>query len=312
MIDTMKYFKLISSSVLAVIILFAACGKSDVSIQQTQTKLSVSFVAEPFVENEGTKSSYIDGSFQWNETDTVGIYPNTGSQIYFSMAEGAGTSSAVFDGGGWGFRENAVYYSYYPFIADFYLDIHSIPVSFSHQIQSNPSSLDHFGKFDYMYTPASMADNGSLVFSYKHMVCIIRVNATLPAGSYRQITVTAPTPVFVKNGHFDLQSETPEIVADESSCELTVSFKDPITVDGSTPFYAYLISNPVNLKGVGITVSAVNSEKQQLDCKKTPSSNYEAANLYGLGCSSWTEVPQTVGFALEDWGEGGKINGEAE
>ena len=163
-----------------------------------------------------------------------------------------------------------------------------------------------------MYTPAAEENAGTIVFSYMHLVCIISVTATLPAGTYRQITITAPSAVFARKGFFDLQSKAPRIIATESNKELTVAFKDPITVNGSQQFMAYLVSNPVNLKDTEIKVSAVDSNKKQFDCKKIPSKNYEPATINGLSCTSWTEVPQTVGLAIDDWGQGGSYSGEAE
>ena len=303
-----KFF--ISAISMALTLLAGSCSKQD--DLQTPDNISVRFVVQQITDSELTKSAYVDGRFQWSEKDTVGVYPDSGSQIYFSMSEGAGTSSAIFDGGGWGFRSGAVYYSYYPFIADFYLDRHRIPVSLTGQVQDGASNLDHFGKYDYMYTPVATENGGIITFSYKHMVCIIRVTATLPAGTYRQITITAPTAVFAREGYFNLQSDAPHIIATQSSKELTVAFKDPITVNGSQQFMAYLISNPVNLKDTEIKVSAVDSNKKQFDCKKTPSKNYEPATINGLSCISWTEVPQTVGLAIDDWGQGGSFSGEAE
>lgn len=305
----MKKF-IVSAITMAAILIGNSCSKQESS--QTPDNISVRFVAQQITDSELTKSAYVGGQFQWSDKDTVGIYPDSGSQIYYSMAEGAGTSSATFDGGGWGFRSGAVYYSYYPFIADFYLDRHRIPVSLTGQVQDGASNLDHFGQYDYMYTPAATEDAGIITFSYKHLVCIIRVTATLPAGSYRQITITAPTAVFVQEGYFDLQSDTPHIIATQSSKELTVAFKDPIMVNGSQQFMAYLISNPANLKDTEIKVSAVDSNKKQFDCKKTPSKNYEPATINGLSCTSWTEVPQTVGLAIDDWDQGGSYSGDAE
>ena len=295
---------------MAILLLVSSCSKQEAS--QASENISVRFIVERITDAEQTKSAYDGGEFQWSEKDTVGIYPDSGSQIYFSVSEGAGTSSVTFDGGGWGFRSGSVYYSYYPFIGDIYLDRHKIPVSFAGQVQDGASNLDHFGKYDYMYTPAATENAGAIVFSYKHLVCIIRVTATLPAGSYRQITITAPSAVFAREGYFDLQSDVPHIIVTSGSKELTVAFKDPITVNGAQQFEAYLISNPVDFKDTEIKVSAVDSNKKQFDCKKTPSKNYEPATINGLSCTSWTEVPQTVGLAIDDWEQGGSYSGDAE
>lgn len=266
--------------------LMLACSEQKISTLDEH--LAVTFDAQPIDSEDGTRSAYVNGDFQWTANDTVGIYPATGSQIYFSMAAGAGTSRATFDGGGWGFKSNSVYYSYYPFMADFYLNRHKIPVSFEGQVQDGRNNSEHFGLFDYMYTPGAQVNNNSLVFSYKHLVCIIEVMATLPAGTYKQITLTAPTQAFVTKGYFDLQSNNPQIIATESSNDLTVTFKESVTVNDSDPFSTFLISAPVDLNGVEITVTAVDLDGKRYDCKKTPSRAYLASTRYGLTCSNWS------------------------
>lgn len=75
-----------------------------------------------------TYSSY---QFLWSAQDTVGIYPDAGSQIYFTMVGGAGAGTAEFDGGAWSCKDGHEYRSYYPFIANIYLDATQIPVSFT-------------------------------------------------------------------------------------------------------------------------------------------------------------------------------------
>ena len=48
-----------------------------------------------------TKASFSGANFIWSLGDRIGIVPNTGSQIYFAVNDGAGTSTAAFDGGDW-------------------------------------------------------------------------------------------------------------------------------------------------------------------------------------------------------------------
>ena len=47
--------------------------------------------------------------FVWEATDTVGIYPDKGSQVYFNIEDGVGTSSVSFTGGGWALKQNSTY-----------------------------------------------------------------------------------------------------------------------------------------------------------------------------------------------------------
>jgi hypothetical protein len=59
--------------------------------------------------------------FVWEATDTVGIYPGRGSQVYFNIEDGVGSNVVSFTGGDWALKQNATYTSYYPFVGDIYL-----------------------------------------------------------------------------------------------------------------------------------------------------------------------------------------------
>ncbi len=305
----------VSSLALTALLGLAACNDG-VQIGGAESSIDrVSFVVEDFREfDDGplTKTSILNGSeFVWAEGDTVGIYPTKGAQVYFAVEGGAGAKSAAFDGGGWEFKTSAVYYSYYPFIGNIYLDRHKIPVSYAGQKQTGTTGISHIGPYDYSYTPATSSSGGSLSFGYKHLGCIIRPTLMLPAGGYTKLAITAPSKVFVKSGWFDLQSSSPAIVASEYTDQLVIDLQD-ISSDGSTAFKVYMMSAPVSLKGTEITVSVLNDKKQELQCKKTPSADYEHSGIYGLGCSSWTEVEQSMGLILDAWEDGGFIGGDAE
>lgn len=259
-----------------------------------------------------TRTSIINkNEFIWSAGDTVGIYPNTGSQVYFAMTKGAGAKSAEFDGGGWDFKAGSTYYSYYPFIGDIYLDRHNIPVCYYGQTQDGTDGVEHIGAYDFMYTPGTSSVNSKLNFSYKHLNCIIRPKLTLPAGTYTKLAVTAPSYAFAARGHFDLQSSEPVIIPTEYSKQLTIDL-DNVTVSEGTEFNVYLVSAPVNLGGIEITVSVLDDQKREYQCKKTPSVNYEAGMIGGLTCTSWTEVPQSMGLIIDGWDDGGSIGGDAE
>lgn len=86
--------------------------------------------------------------FVWSSTDEIGIFPNEGNQVGFSMADGAGSSSAVFTGGGWGLKTSSTYAAYYPLIGEFYLDKTAIPMKYSGQVQKGNGNSDHLAKYD--------------------------------------------------------------------------------------------------------------------------------------------------------------------
>lgn len=274
--------------------------------------LSVVFTGAGFYPESLTKTTLDGTNFQWEADDTVGIYPDAGSQIYFSMKDGAGTSTATFDGGGWGFKENSLYYSYYPFIADFYLDRSRIPVSYEGERQNGKNNMDHYGDYDYMYTPGVSASSGVLKFSYSHLNCLIKITVSkLPAGVYRQVTISSKENLFVKKGHFDLLAQTPTIIPDETSKEISLVLDNvSLTADEQAVFY--IISAPVAFANKDIIVSIIDKDKKQYDCSKSLPVNFVAGMQYGLGCNSWTEVPQSVGIVIDDWEDGGSISGGAE
>lgn len=291
-----------------------SCAKSEEKLTDRNEDVirSISFFVPDLV-NDGseTKTVLTGTAFTWAATDTVGIYPNKGSQIFFAMTDGAGTNTAVFDGGGWAFRGGATYYSYYPFIADFYLDRTRIPVHFDGQFQKGPNDFSHFGEYDYLYTGPTEENGGAISFTYKHLICVMKFVATLPAGTYKQLTVTAPSPVFVKKGHFSLLDETPAVKGDEFTKELSIALND-ITVNGTESVEINLVSAPFDLTGKSMIISVIDSQKKQFDYVKEMTKAYVPFKIYNIACSNWTEVPQSVGIVIDDWGDGGHISGGAE
>ena len=180
-------------------------------------------------DNPETKASAVpDGgtvSFAWEENDMIGIYPNKGSQIYFTIEDGAGSSSASFDGGGWALKQNASYVSYYPFVADYFLDRTKIPVSFAGQKQVGIESPFNGARY-FLATEATSSENGVLRFSYKTLNTIINVNATLPAGIYTKMSLTIEEPLFVEEGTYSLDDRV--IVGTKFTNTLEIELEDVV------------------------------------------------------------------------------------
>lgn len=304
--------RIIMASALVALMTGVACtkqGPAEAGVNR------VRFSVEDYVpvgDDAATKTSLVNGTeFVWSVGDTVGIYPGKGSQVYFAMETGAGAKEAEFDGGGWDFKAGIVYYCYYPFIGDIYLDKTRIPVSYLGQKQVGTASQAQFGSYDFMYAPKVEAENGTLNFSYKHLNCIIRPRLTLPAGTYTKLAVTAPTKVFATKGYFNLEAENPAIVGTEFTDQIIIDLVD-CKLTAETTFQAFIMSNPVNLAGTEIIISVLNDRKVEYQCKKTPSAAYDAGRIGGLTCSSFTEVPQSMGVIIDSWGDGGSYGGDAE
>ena len=302
--------KRIAFQITALLFAISACSRVGVPDNQVST---VTFTADrlvPGVFDVPETKVEIDGTgILWTASDTLGIFPNTGAQVYFNTTT-VGSTSTVFDGGGWGFKNDAQYYSYSPFIGNMYLDRCHIPVSYTGQMQDGVDDTD-VGECCFMYTDATSAESGSLNFQYHQLGCVLRVRATLPAGTYTRLAVTAPSDVFVMDGWYDLMAASPSITPARMGNQLSISLEN-ITLASETQIAVYLMTAPVNLQGTEITVSVVNSERTEYQQKKTPSGAYVVGSVNGLTCNDMAAVPQSMGLILEDWGDGGSIGGQAD
>ena len=234
-------------------------------------------------------------SFAWEENDMIGIYPNKGSQIYFTIEDGAGSSSATFDGGGWALKQNASYVSYYPFVADFFLSRDEIPVSFAGQKQIGTSSPFHGARY-FLATEPTSSENGVLRFSYKTLNTIINVNATLPAGTYTKVSLTTEDPLFVEEGTYSLDDRM--IVGTKFTNTLEIDLEDVVLTEETT-IPIYIMSAPVDLKGKEVTVMVFSSDGNEYGCIKKPSKAYEAGTRYGLTCDEMVRNGQPVPEAVD-------------
>ena len=240
--------------------------------------------------------------FGWEATDTVGIYPNQGAQVFFSMAHGVGTNVASFDGGGWALRENSTYSCYYPFVGNIYLDRNAIPVSFTGQ-EFSPAEQNQAGEQDqtseqaglpkfngtrfYLASEGTTSSSGSLLFSFNILNTVIRIKAVgLPAGTYTKLSLSTDEPLFVQKGSFGLESM--KITGKTFSNSLEVSLKDFTLSEASStenPALIYLTAAPVDLRGKTLTVKVYSSDGSAYICEKHPGVPYEANSWVGVPCN---------------------------
>ena len=289
----MKRFYFLAAS----IFLLAACSgleqpDQDLFIDDSENLVEkVVFEVLPIKDGDApaTRASAVPAggtvSFAWEENDMIGIYPNKGSQIYFTIEDGAGSSSATFDGGGWALKQNASYVSYYPFVADFFLSRDEIPVSFAGQKQVGIESPFNGARY-FLATEPTSSENGVLRFSYKTLNTIINVNATLPAGTYTKMSLTVEEPLFVEEGTYSLDDRA--IVGTKFTNTLEIELENVVLTEQAT-IPIYIMSAPVDLKGKEVTVRIISSEGQHFECVKKPSKTYEAGTRYGLTCDNMVQ-----------------------
>lgn len=256
-----------------------------------------------------TRTAIENGNeFIWTENDTVGVYPGTGSQVFFEMTNGAGANSATFDGGGWDFKPSAVYRSYYPFVGDIYLDETNIPVNYIGQLQTGNNNASSIGRHDFMYTRPTTAEDGKLVFSYRHLSTIIKPKMTLPAGHYIKMTLTSDDPVFVMTGHYDLTASQPEIIGDSFSTSLSIELDVEFTQESE--LIVNLLAAPFDLSGKNLYVVVLDDSGQTYTGTKVIPSNYpfKANGIYPINYHSGIVGPAMNQIRFTKRYEDGDVN----
>ena len=287
---------------MAIALMTGAMGCSvDVLEVDQEESLKIVFEASPFVDGDSdadTRTSvvpnetYSNYEFIWSAKDTVGIYPDAGSQIFFTMENGAGASSATFDGGAWTCKEGHTFRSYYPFIGDIYLDATKIPVSFTGQKQVGNGNSDHFQKYDYMYTAATTKDSGFLNFSYSHLITAVLPWVELPAGHYTGLTLSLDEALFVTEGEYDLTAASPAIVGKKFSDSMSIELD--VTFTSSDILKVYVPLAPMDMSGKTLTVTITNENGREFEYTYKPSKPYAASKIYRLKAASSLVQPNNV------------------
>lgn len=294
----MKKQNLLSGALCVLLLSLSACSNED-ELQagiSTEDVNSITMTATDF-EYPTTRTDFEIGSsgaaFKWAANDTVGIFPNEGSQVYFPMTSGAGTNSATFTGGGWALKSSATYAAYYPFIGNMYLDQTKIPVSYTGQTQTGNGSTAHLGAYDFMAASATTAENGGVNFAFKHLGCLVQLNITVPnAGTLSSVTLSADEEVFVEKGYIDLTTATPTIVSIQTVSSLNLDLKDVTTTATDEAVTVYFMMAPVDMTGKTLTVKFGNTE-ETIEAK-----NFEEGKAYQLTTPLKTSGPIAVDLGL--------------
>ena len=214
----------------------------------------------PETKNEAILGSSIQ--YVWSATDTVGIFPDTGSQIYFSMAGGAGQTSAKFDGGGWALKKGSGYYSYFPFVPDFYIDKSAIPITFIGQKQTGNGDPGraHLGNYCYMVAKGvSDEATGSLYFNYERVGVLFRMRIPVPAGTYTALTLRVDGEKLAETGTIDAVN-IDKVIHDASYTDrITLELED-LTMESAGTLVGFLMLPPFDMQGSQVNVELTKSD----------------------------------------------------
>lgn len=264
----------------------------EVDITSVRCRISQIDVEEDFATGildtlTATKASFSGTNFIWSLGDRIGIVPNTGSQIYFAVNDGAGTSTAAFDGGDWAMKSTGTFYAYYPLYPDIFLSKDHVTVSYSGQTQNGNNNNLHTGDFWTLYTGGTTAVGNALNFSFNHLTSFFKTYVTVPAGTYTKITFSAPSEVFIKDGYFDLSAQTPTIVGTTMTDELTLNLQN-VTFASETELTGYLVLAPVDITGIPITVTVYKDGTATYEYTLTKASPMIPAKTYAFRATDLT------------------------
>ena len=227
---------------------------------------------QDFIPSVESRTSVGDGGkFFWVRTDTLGIFPSRGGyQVAFPLTDmdGDEASTATFTGGGWALISGDKYMAYYPFDYDNRTP-NFVPVTFAGQKNAKKNENgewvednNYWGAYDYMWATGIAPSDGSVNFSFKHLCTLIqfkvKLNQDLNLTSIQLVSSVDDT--FIEDGHFNLNSTTPEIVADKRTRILTLDLKKNVLVKSGEESVFYLCSAPFALSG-NLTINVYSENK---------------------------------------------------
>ena len=220
--------------------------------------------------------------FEWAVGDRIGILPDEGSQVYFTIdAQTAGGTSASFDGGAWALKANHQYDAYFPFIEDIMLDRTAVPVDYTNQQQTGNNSMAHLGAHDYLAAQGTTNGQGGVNYTFQRMGAVAILNFTVPdAGTVLEsVTLKANETCFTTKGKLDMGDLT--IKNMEKSASLTVGV-DYTTTEANEEVTVYFMCYPDQLEGKNLNVEVDCGENTEPLYFTTEGKNMVAGDGYVL------------------------------
>ena len=250
-------------SLLAIIVL-ASCSQEvveDVSLQDVQ-EVRVIAPDDIIFEDVSTRGTEIAPSgalrFSWAIGDTLGIFPNQGNQVEFPITATDGSTSAVFDGGGWGLKSNASYAAYYPFnVWNYHRDNKTIIVDYAGQVQNGNGSFSHLSAYDYLASSRVTATDNRVTFQMDRLGAILYIDIVVSSPcKVNSLEVFCDEAIFTERAALDISGDDATIVPIKNTNTLTLNFKNVETTTAGETVRAYMAVSPVDLtnKSVNATV----------------------------------------------------------
>ena len=244
-------------------------------------RVSMNVADFEWAEGEQTRTTAVNNggsiSFRWSAKDTVGIFPDKGDQVSFPIEEGAGTGTAVFNGGGWALKSQSTYVAYYPYSFANRTG-EAIPMTYEGQTQVGNDNLDNLTKCDYIVSSISTPSNGEASFQFKHMGALARFVLTVPeAATLTEFTLSSEDEVFPVGQTMNVRTNPVAITNKKMSKTISMSISGISASAGSTvTLYILLPAANLDAKSLTATLASATSEYTATITGK----NYESGRAY--------------------------------
>lgn len=228
--------------------------------------------------------------FAWKEGDVIGIVPADAStyQTNYKVKEiGEDPHTAAFDGGAWALKQGYSYFAYYPAAEKVLTSDDKVKLDMEGQKQTGNNSLTCLGDFDYMYASKEGVKDGSVKFSFKHLISLVRFRLTAEA-SYSLAKAVLETGGNDIVTQAELSISNGEVKATETNKSLELEIEDcsAQTDETITLWMAMLPTEALSGKSLKLRVTDTSGEEHIFDCKT--GFKIEAGKAYSIECGKAT------------------------
>lgn len=245
-----------------------ACSSEDIISKEFNAEITEIDAIIGKLQYEDSRTAVTMGDFNnntislvWAEKDTIGIYPTEGDQLSFPITDGIGTNKCTFNGGGWALKTSTSYKAYSPFNrAYYYQKTNNLLVSMLGQKQTGNGNSNHLGKYDLQIAEGKTPTSGKISFGFKHQVCFIRMDLTVPkATTWKSITLESDE-LFTTKASLNMSTTSLAKTAEANSVTLEL---ENVKTNVGDIITAYMVVLPINLtdKKLNVSLTDINGYK---------------------------------------------------
>lgn len=274
------------------VITIAACSKRAQEPSQSILASNFGVNVHNFSSDANTKvttTSNNSYTFNWQNTDKIGVFPLTvddrqeNTQLGCTL-QSSSASQATFQGSGWGLICNGKYKyaSYYPYSAE--NSVNAIKVSFPANLAVNNGYTSHIAPYVHMYAPAiKPTDVEAANFNFYQVGALAHFEITTPAGvQYTKLVISTASNVFTTEGTYDLAAVTGENkpVITPTTQVNAIGMSLNVTLAAGAKLDLYFIMAPAQLKDKTLNFKLFDGNNNKYTGTMTCKNDQESGKIY--------------------------------